>query len=126
MLIRLVRRIAKEDLAQKGELPAWIDSLLNPINNFLDNTISALRNGITFRDNVLCQVASQKFRHDVESEIQVNGPYKIQGMIPVMAEADFITGFKLTRKTNGNAGVTLKLSSGDEANCTVIVLLENR
>ncbi len=49
-----IRRIQKEQLGP--EVPDWISKLLGPLNLVLQAVYLALNHGLTFRENIQCQI----------------------------------------------------------------------
>lgn len=49
-----IRRILKEELGP--DVPDWVTRLLAPLNLVLQSLYTALNHGLTFKDNMQCQV----------------------------------------------------------------------
>lgn len=123
MILGTIRRILKEDLARSGEVPGWADSLLSPLNQFIDTVTLSLRNNLTFRDNFACRIITNKFQHGVEREINPQTRSKIIGMIPLSSGNEVLDGYRFRVKDNGNIGITLRfVATGADAECTVVFL----
>lgn len=45
------KKILREDLKQA---PGWIDSLIDPLNSFMESVYQALNKNITFSENIAC------------------------------------------------------------------------
>lgn len=54
-----VTRVTKEDLR---DAPAWINRLLYPMNTFFNSVYIALRQGLTFQENILSQLYSFRIK----------------------------------------------------------------
>lgn len=119
MKLGLIRRIDKGDLSRAGDVPKWIDPLLDTLNPFIEKVGLALQNRLTFVDNGLGKEYSGQFTTDVEKEINPRLPgqqtLRVQAVYPLTTGELFITGFKWVQKDNGNIGVTIKFSGGTEA-----------
>jgi hypothetical protein len=122
-LFSVIRRISREDLAKRGEVPAWIDELLQPLNDFMDQTVSTLRGGITF-SNISHKEVKFRFTSGTESQFSVPSNRRVAGIQVVEALNKTITGYGFTRKSNGNIGITVKFDGGGDADCNVKILLE--
>lgn len=128
MILGVIKRISKDDMAKLEKLPKWIDALLTPLNDFIEKVGLALQNRLTFKDNFLGKVGTFTFVHDSELEINpypaTRGSLRVAGVIPVSSGDMFITAFKWVSKSNGNIGVTIKFSGGTTANVKLQIQLE--
>lgn len=68
------RRILREDVK---EAPSWIESLLSPLNSFMDSVYRALSQNITFGDNIPCDRRSIQFdtRSDYTSAVPLTAGF---------------------------------------------------
>jgi hypothetical protein len=124
MKLAVVRRIAKEDLQRSGEVPEWVDGILGPLNGFIDQIVTILRNRITFSDNMLGKKVEIQFTHGVAKEVSVPTNSRVIGISPIDAENDQIIGYGFTRPSSGLIGITIRLQSGGSAKCTVLIHME--
>lgn len=130
MKLGTIKRISRDDIAKSGDVPKWLDALLEPLNQFIEKSGLALGGGLTLEDNALTKRIHLKFTHNTE---QVINPFpvgsrnlSVDGVFWVDAEGQAVTSFKWVRKTNGSIGVTFKFDGGlsdTTANCTVYILL---
>jgi len=76
-IIKGVKRLDRTDFP--ADVPEWIDYILDPLNTFLDSTISALRSNINF-DNLRRSLKTFTFTDSIELEIshQYNGKVGIE------------------------------------------------
>lgn len=124
----VIKRIDKGDLSKAGDLPSWIDALLQPLNDAIEKFGTALSGKLTVRDNFLGNIVSQKLTSGVEKEIN---PYpsgvkgKVIGVLPYDTNGSEWTSFNWTRKTNGNIGVKIGLVSATDATVVLRIDLEN-
>ena len=81
MKIEGIGRILKENM--QGELPAWIDGLLTPLNRFIDVGVSALQNRLTFADNFSARIHTQTFNSGETVSINTKSDLKVSGVIPL-------------------------------------------
>lgn len=123
MKLSVVRRILREDLANSGELPKWIDALLVPLNQFIDNVALALRTNLTLSDNIAGKFVQTAFVHNTELQINPLSQRKVIGIIPLDTSGNAITSFGWSRKTNGNVGITFNFSGAPSGNITCSVFL---
>ena len=56
MKFSAVKKILTEDFP--AETKSWLGKLLDPLNNFMDQTSSALSRGLTLKENMNCQVVT--------------------------------------------------------------------
>lgn len=131
MKLGTIKRISREDLAKAGgELPKWIDAMLDPLNQAIEKFGIALGGQLTFADNVLCKKVKIKFTHGVE---QLVNPFPtgvrqltVEGVLPISTGDKTLDKFKWVSKTDGSIGVTFQFDGGTsttEATCTLIILL---
>lgn len=124
MKLSVVRRISKEDMQRSGEVPEWMDSLLGPLNSFIDQMVTALRGRLTFADNMLGKKVTIEFTHAVSKDVSVPTNAKVIGIMPIDAENDQIIGYGFTRSSSGIISITMRLQSGGSANCTLLIHME--
>jgi len=108
MIVRGIKRILKSDIP---EAPGWLEKLLNPLNEFLDNAVGALRNKLTFGDNFYCNIKEFDFTHAEELQVGHSlDAYK--GLLvlstPQMTSADYaIVGWKARIIDKSTLGVVV-------------------
>lgn len=128
MKLGVVKRIDKADLAKGGgEIPKWIDALLDPLNQFIEKVGLALQNRLSLVDNFLGKEFSAEFTDSEELEIN---PYpdssrtsRVRGVIPLTTGEVYVTAWKWTQKSNGNIGVTFQFSGATSATVRIQILL---
>ena len=126
MIIANVRRILREDLERSEKIPAWVDNLIGPINEFLDVATTLLRGNVTFKDNFLCKQVSLEFTHGVSIPVNVgNSRSRVLGIIPLDCIGQALDKWKMNRNDDGSVGITLYFDGGSsttKATCTIIIL----
>jgi len=55
-----IKRIQRSDLG--GNIPTWLDGVLSPLNQFMEEIYSALNKNITIPENVKAQIKVLNFR----------------------------------------------------------------
>lgn len=110
-------------MSKSGDVPKWIDSLISPLNDFLDQVTSALRNRLTFEDNFQCAVKSVDVLNGVEKEVSSGSRLPVNGVIILDTGEKIISGFGFRRLTNGNIGVTVNFTTAPSAEVTFLILL---
>lgn len=128
MRLSQIKKVLREDLAKAGEsLPKWLDSMLQPINLFIENAGLALQNRLTFGDNFYCKEVSLNFTSDVEQEVNIKTAFapsaRCYGVLIVSSENEAIAHYKWANKNNGNIGVTVTFVTATDADCALIILL---
>jgi hypothetical protein len=124
----VIRRISREDLAKKGELPAWVDEMLSTLNEFLDRTVTALRGGLTY-DNFACKSVQLKFTSGTARTVSLAPNQRVSGIHVLEALNHTVTGYGFYRNSDGTIDVRIKFEKHDgtaasgEVMCTVKVLL---
>lgn len=123
MNIPVVRRILKEDLQKTGPVPAWVDALLSPLNEFIDQVALALRNNLTLPENMSGKLFSTKFTHNVELIINPGTTQKILGVIPLGFGTQSLVSFSWSKKQEGGLGVTFGFGAGGttQDTCTIFI-----
>jgi hypothetical protein len=121
MKLPVIRKIRKEDLG--GEAPAWIDRLLSPLNQFIEQVGVAITGRLTIGDNISGRIISQEFEHNVELEIGLSDNRLVLGIVPLFADGFLISAYGWEKKDNGNIGITVQFSAGSgETDCKILVL----
>ena len=128
MKLGLIKRIDKGDLAKGGgEIPGWIDGLMDPLNQFIEKVGLALQNRLSFVDNFLGKEFEAEFTDSTELEINPfpdsRGSLRVRGVIPLTTGQQYVTAWKWTQKSNGNIGVTFKFDGATSATIRIQILL---
>jgi hypothetical protein len=123
MKLGTIKTIVKEELSRFGQLPGWMDPLLQTLNNFITNVTQALRGSLTFQDNFLCKIKQIRLAHGVESEINPDSRLKVSGVACFNCNGLIIDKFGWRQLSNGNIGVTIYYDSGTNALCEIIIFL---
>jgi len=55
-----IKRVQRSDLG--GDIPEWVDSLLSPLNQFIEEVYSAFNKNLTIPENVKGQIKNLSFR----------------------------------------------------------------
>jgi hypothetical protein len=55
-----IKRVQRSDLG--GDIPEWVDSLLSPLNQFIEEIYSAFNKNLTIPENVKGQIKNLSFR----------------------------------------------------------------
>ena len=116
-VIKGTRSIRREDLP--AEVPDWIDSILKPLNTFMDTTIGALRNGINYRDNL--KATLKKFTFTTAIELEVTHIYNGRVGVQVLYCEDF---YKIATRQidNDTVGITLKFDTATTEEVTFAII----
>jgi len=122
-----LKRISKEAMSRAGDVPKWVDALLEPLNDFIENVGLALQGRLTFDENFLCKIVTREFSDGVEIEINPSlenqKNLRAYGVIPLSMDGLSFDKFGWVQKPNGNIGVTFDLDGGSSATCTILILL---
>lgn len=113
MKLSTIRRILKEDLARSGETPNWLDALLTPLNDFINQAVSAFGNNLTFRDNFLSTEVTQSFTSGVTAEVNPQKTARVRHVFVGDPGGKMIKGFGWERRINGNINVFLSFTEKD-------------
>jgi hypothetical protein len=128
MKLGILKRVSKEDLARSNEqLPQWLDSLLQPLNDFLEKAGNALQNRLSFEDNFYCKRVTLKFTDNVAQEISPRTDFaknaRAYGVLLVGSSGETVSTFTWEQLVSGNISVTVNFSSATDADCNLIILL---
>lgn len=126
MKIGIVKRILKEDLAKTGEVPSWVDALIQPLNDAITRFAQALTNNLTLSDNMLGRQYTIELSHGVETVVNPQSRIRPLGILVLDAVGSQIDSYGMDRKQDGTLGITVRFvggSSGTKATVTFFVLL---
>lgn len=127
MKLGTIKRISKEDLARNGEVPKWMDPMLETLNQFIEKVSQALGGNLTFEDNFLCKLVEQEFTHATElvlsPRLDGRSGLRAYGLIPVFTSGVELSSLTWRTLENGNVGVTFGFGSAVTAKCKIIILL---
>lgn len=127
-----VRTVRQDDLrAAGGDIPAWVDVLLQVYNSNFEAIGKTLLGNLTFADNLSCATKTFTFTHATELIVNPASSRRVTGMLPPVDSSGYvIDSWTFTRKTDGTLGVTINflngVSSGSNATraaCTIVILL---
>ncbi len=127
MKLGLIKRISKEDMARYGEVPKYMDPLLETLNTFIDRVATSLNGNLSFGDNVLCKEYSQSFASATAYTINPHldgrpnaSPY---GVLVLDTNGAELTKVLWSKLASGNISVTLTFSTATTNKCTLLILL---
>jgi hypothetical protein len=117
-IIKGVKRIDITDLP--SDTPEWVEYLLDPINGFMDTTITALRNNVNF-DNL--RRTLKKFTFTDQTELQISHNYKGRVGIEVLYCEDYYK-IKTRQINNDTIGVTFKFDGAGSQEVTFAIVAD--
>lgn len=127
MKLGLIRRISKEDMARHGDIPKWVDPMLDTLNEFIEKITTALNGNLTFADNFLCKEYSQDFQSGTAYTVnpQIDGRTQLRpyGVLVVDTNGATIDKVLWTKLATGSISVTLTFSAATTNKCTILILL---
>lgn len=123
MKIRALSRISSESIKTRKDAPSWIDLLLDPINQFLENVTKALQNNLTFADNFACTQSTVRIQHNVELIVTPQTSKRVLTCIVLEAEGQRIDTFGWRRNDSGSIGVTIGYVGGASSSVYEVTLL---
>jgi len=119
----ILKKIQKEDLQTGEDLPKWVDRMLSPINQFIEQVGVAITGRLSFGDNMAGRFVELSFVHNVAQEVNPNDARPVVGIIPIFAEQDSIVGYRWGQLSNGNISITLRLGAANSSAVFCRVLL---
>jgi hypothetical protein len=127
MKLGTIKRISKEDMSKQGDVPKWMDPMLDTLNEFIEKVSQALLGNLTFEDNFLCKVVEQEFTHATEvivsPRIDGRSGLRAVGVLPTYPGGEELDSFSWVTKENGNLGVTFWFGTSTTAKCRILILL---
>jgi hypothetical protein len=124
MKLPIIKKIQKEDLQTGEKLPAWVDRMLTPINQFIEQVGIAVTGRLTFGENMAGKFIDGTFVHNEAKELNPNDARVVYGVVPVFCSGDIIVGTSWTVLTNGNLSMTILFdSAGTESRSCRLLLL---
>lgn len=125
MKLPIIRSIRREDIASSGgEIPPWMDKLLGPLNQFIEQVGVAVTGKLSVGDNLAQKYLTQTLSDGVELEVNPNDRRRVVGLIPVFCADKLVTGFGFSYKNDGNIGVTVKFDSAGSSEVKLLLLFE--
>jgi hypothetical protein len=130
MKIPVLRRLDRQDISGKDQIPDWIDSLLGALNTFLDPVGKCLQRRMTFADQFYGVQTLATLKHGVESVINpvVQSGYpvnqmRVVGITLIDPAGEVVTGFGWNRRSDGTISVIALYRAGGTttANCLLQV-----
>ncbi len=128
MKLGVIKRILKEDLAHGGEMPHWIDLLLQPLNEFIEKVGLALQNRLTFSENFLCKTVTQSFDSGVTYQLNPKltasqATLHVVGVMLMDPGGGTVDKWFWNRNSNGNINVAITYSDVATAKATIYIFL---
>ncbi len=127
MKLGLIRRISKEDMARYGDVPKWMDPLLDTLNTFIERVATALNGNLAFPDNVLCKEFSQNFTsataYTINPHLDGRPQANAYGVLVIDTNGAEVTKFLWSKLASGNISVTITFSAATTNKCTLLILL---
>lgn len=127
MRLSNVKRISKEDMSKKGEVPGWIEPMLETLNTFIEQVTTAMNGNLSLKDNLLAKEYIGEFTHNVPVEInpQLDGrsQLRVYGVIPMDTNGAEVVGTRWTKLNNGKITFTFQFGSALKAKCVLQILL---
>ena len=117
-VIKGVKRLDRTDFP--ADAPEWLDYLLDPLNTFLDTSISALRGNINF-DNL--RRTLKKFTFVDSVELQISHPYNGKVGVEVVYCEDFYQ-VRTRQIDNNTLGLTFIFDSAGSQEVTFAIVAD--
>lgn len=121
MKIAPLKRIEKQDLANKGDLPAWLDVLIQTLNQMFPPVVTALQKNLTLNDNFFGRQSDIKLTSGVSQKISSQSIFKVIGVQVLDIGGNTLTKFKWSRNTDATISVSLTWDEGGSAMCKLFL-----
>jgi hypothetical protein len=121
--IGTIKRIIREELQGKGDLPGWIDPFLITLNQFISVIGEAIQGKLTFEDNFQCRKVVLKFTSGTAQKLPSTGSLRIIGAIPTYFGGNTLDKWKLSQNSDGSTSITLTTVETGDFTGTVYLLL---
>ncbi len=126
MKLGLIKRISKEDMAMHGQIPKWVDPMLETLNTFIDKVATALNGNLSFADNFLCKEFSQDFTsgtaYEINPQIDGRSQTRAYAVLPLDTNGAEIDKFLWEKLDTGKIRVTFTFSAATTNKCTILIL----
>lgn len=102
-----IKRISREEIP---DAPDWLDGLLTPLNQSIEQLTQAVSGQLSYSDNIFCSVQTNTFTHGVELVTKNPLPPGVKpfGIHPFVTDNVVgIDGYRLVYKASGEAGITI-------------------
>jgi hypothetical protein len=119
-------RILKDDLARAGEVPAWIDTLLGVLNNFIDSLGSGLQRGLSFSDNFYGTEITLTMTHGIAYKYSLPSGKSCKGIAVVDASNQIVSGYGFTRNSDGSISITVNFAAGGSTSAACLIQIQYR
>lgn len=125
MKIAAIKTIVREELAKFGDLPKFVDPMLQTLNQFINQVGTALKGNLTFEDNFFCRQKVVTLTSGVAQEINPDPSkrFKVIGVICLDSGGLGVDKFNWVQVSNGNVQVTINFNSGTSAQCRIVIFL---
>jgi hypothetical protein len=106
MKLGVLTRIDASDIKKAEDSPGWLNLLIDPLNQIIENIVKAMSNNLTFVDNFSCVQVSVKIQNAVEFVVTPQTPRKVLTVLLLEANGYQVSSFGWTRKADGKIGLT--------------------
>lgn len=106
MKLGVLTRIDASDIKKADDSPSWLNLLVDPLNQIVENIVKSLSNNLTFTDNFSCVQSTVRIQNLVEFSIAPQTPRKVLTVLLIEAGGRQVSSFGWTRKPDGKIGVT--------------------
>lgn len=127
MKLGLIKRISKEDMAKKGEVPKWIDPLLDSLNTFIERVTQALNGNLVFEDNFLSKISRQSMTsgtaYTINPALEGRSQTAVYGVLLIDTNGEEVDKFVWSRLASGAISVTVTFTDTTAtATCVLLIL----
>ena len=124
MKISTIRRIREEDLARGGDIPSSVKAMLGPLNEFIEQIVTAVAGRLSLKDNFDTKIVEMKIESGVPQKISIPVGRRVYGVMPVECQNEQITAYGFTRRSDGNIDLNVDHTGSDKTFCRIIIFLE--
>lgn len=107
MKLGVLTRVDSSDIKKAEDSPSWLNLLVDPINQILENIVKALSNNLTFVDNFSCVQVTVGIQDATEFVITPQTSRKVLTVLVLESGGNRVDSFGWTRKPDGKIGVTV-------------------
>lgn len=127
MKLGTIKRISKEDMARQGDVPKWMDPMLDVLNDFIEKVGRALNGNLSFEDNFLSKIIDQEFTSAAElivsPSLDGRTGLRAYGVTVLSTSGEQLLSLTWRLLETGNVGITIGFGSVVTAKCKVLILL---
>lgn len=124
MKIPFVQRITKDDLSRAGDLPKWIDELIDPLNLFIDQVGQALQANLDFLNNFYGTEVTFTLTHGSAQSYAPPAGKRVKGIVVIDSGGQVVSGAGFVRNSDGSIAITVHFAAGAKTASSCLIQVQ--